>query len=77
MNYKGRKMNTLISIDEIKVNLSLNEISLLDALKKGNTEKITELSIQRANLKDMLIEALELQLHKNDVISLNKLKNVA
>lgn len=67
-------MNTLISINEIKVNLSINEIALLDALKKGNVEQITALSVQRSNLKDMLIEALELQLHKNNVITLNKLK---
>lgn len=49
-------------INEIKKNMQLNDLALRDALNSGNMVLLKDLMIQRANLKDMLINELEKQI---------------
>ena len=48
--------------EQIKQSLVQNNIELQVALEQGNMVAIRDLMIQRANLKDMLINELETQL---------------
>jgi hypothetical protein len=43
----------------LRESLKQNELDLQDALQRGNMVEIKDLMIQRANLKDMLINELE------------------
>lgn len=48
--------------EQIKQNLVQNDLELQSALIQGNMVAIRDLMIQRANLKDMLINELETEL---------------
>ena len=52
----------MLTIDQIKIELLLNEQALLDSLRNNNLKEIAELRMQRDNLKDMMIEALNTKL---------------
>lgn len=52
----------MLTIDQIKIELLLNEQALRDALRDNNLTMLAELSMQRDNLKDMMIEALNTKL---------------
>jgi hypothetical protein len=43
----------------IKQSLEQNALELKEALQQGNMQQVRDLMIQRANLKDMLINELE------------------
>lgn len=52
-----------MGIDQLKLELIHNEIALVDLLQNDfNASKILDLMNQRANLKDLMIEALQDQL---------------
>ena len=59
---KAGNMNTLT---KIKLELHLNTKALKLALSQSNMRQISELKMQRDNLKDMLISELENQLVNN------------
>lgn len=52
----------MLTIDQIKIELLLNEQALRDALRDNNLMRLAELRMQRDNLKDMMIEALNTKL---------------
>lgn len=52
-----------MNVSQLKLELIYNQIALVDSLQNNfNASKILDLMNQRANLKDLLIEALEDQL---------------
>lgn len=49
-----------MNIDQLKLELLYNEVALVETLQSEfNASKILELMNQRANIKDLLIEALQ------------------
>ena len=52
----------MLTIDQIKIELLLNEEALRAALQDNNLTRLVELRMQRDNLKDMMIEALNTKL---------------
>lgn len=52
----------MLTIDQIKIELLLNEQALRAALRDNNIRLLAELRMQRDNLKDMMIEALNTKL---------------
>ena len=59
-----------MNVSQLKLELLHNEIALVETLQSDfNASRILDLMNQRANLKDLLIEALQDELSTNEKVS--------